>query len=188
MFEARKESLGTKSTTTSGNAKNVLPNAFVKAGMKKGAETLSGNGALKFSTSGDAFTDQFTFIGSYKKPRPFKDIAADCELLWAEDKRKTVMFNSYLRLITRQVSLFDGKKTETSQRGAELKHEGIMRMIWLHQKDQNIFWKNVGLFVSMGSWNDVIKMLQYDLVYHGWEGRVLNWDKFGKLILSTDGA
>ena len=187
MFEARKESLGTKSTTTSGNAKNVLPNAFVKAGMKKGAETLSGNGALKFSTSGDAFTDQFTFIGSYKKPRSFKDIAADCELLWAEDKRKTVMFNSYLRLITRQVSLFDGKKTETSQRGAELKHEGIMRMIWLHQKDQNIFWKNVGLFVSMGSWNDVIKMLQYDLVYHGWEGRVLNWDKFGKLILSALG-
>ena len=185
MFEARKESLGTKSTATSGNSKNVLPNAFVNAGMKKGAETLSGNGALKYSTTGDAFTDQFSFLGSYKKPRTFAEIEKDCELLWSIDKRKAVMFNSYLRLITRQVSLFDGNKTETSQRGAELKHEGIMRMIWLHQKDQNIFWKNVGLFVSMGSWNDIIKMLQYDLVFHSWEGRVLNWDKFGKLILSA---
>lgn len=186
MFNQKKQSLGTKpaAKTSGGNTKNVLPNAFVNAGLKKGAETLSGNGALKYSTSGDAFTDQFSFLGSYKKPRTFAEIEKDCETLWGIDKKKAVMFNSYIRLITRQVSLFDGKSTTVPQKGAELKHEGIMRMIWLHQKDQNIFWKNIGLFVSMGSWQDVIKMLQYDLMYHGWEGRVLNWDKFGKLILS----
>lgn len=183
MFNSKKTTLGTTPKTTA-SAKNVLSNPFVNAGLKKGAQTLSGNGALKFETSGDVFTDQFTFLGTYKVPRSFKDIEADCEKLWAEDKRKAVMFTFYIRLITRQVSLFDGSKTEVSQKGAELKHEGIMRMIWLHQKDQASFWKNIGLFVSCGSWQDVIKMLQYDLTFHGWEGRVLNWEKFGKLILS----
>lgn len=186
MFNQKKQTLVTKPTTSGGNssAKNVLPNAFVNAGLKKGAETLSGNGAKKYSTSGNPFVDQFSFLGSYKKPRTFAEIEKDCELLWASDKRKAVMFNFYIRLITRQISLFDGRKTSVSQKGGELKHEGIMRMMWLHQKDQNMFWDNIGLFVSCGSWQDVIKMLQYDLIYHGWENRVLNWEKFGKLILS----
>lgn len=186
MFNQKKQSLGAKpaAKTSVGNTKNVLPNAFVNAALKDSARTKSGNGAEKFSTSGDAFTDQFSFLGSYKKPRAFAEIEKDCETLWGLDKKKAVMFNSYIRLITRQVSLFDGTSTTVSQKGAELKHEGIMRMIWLHQKDEAIFWKNIGLFISMGSWQDVIKMLQYDLMYHGWESRVLNWDKFGKLILS----
>ena len=186
MFENRRQSLETKKVaTTSGNTKNVLPNAFVNAGLKESARTLSNNGSEKFSTTGYPFTDQFTLLGTYKKPRNFSKIAKDCELLWSVDKRKCVMFNCYIRLITRQVSLFDGSKTELSQRGGELKHEGIMRMIWLHQKDEAAFWKNIGLFVSMGSWQDIIKMLQYDLTHHDWSGRVLNWDKFGKLILSA---
>ena len=185
MFTNNKSTLVNKPTTSgTSNTKNVLPNAFVNAGMKKSAETLSGNGALKFSTTGNAFVDQFSFLGSYKKPRTFAEIEKDCETLWALDKRKAVMFNSYIRLITRQVALPDGSKTAAPQKGAELKHEGIMRMLWLHQKDANMFWDNIGLYVAMGSWQDIIKMLQYDLMYHGWEGRVLNWDKFGKLILS----
>jgi len=185
MFNQKKQNLGKTPTASAATAKNVLPNAFVNAGLKKSAETLSGNGALKFSTSGNAFVDQFSFLGSYKKPRTFAEVEKDCEALWAIDKRKAVMFAFYIRLITRQVSLFDGTKTQVPQRGAELKNEGIMRMMWLHQKDQNAFWNNIGLFVSAGSWQDVIKMLQTDLVYHGWEGKVLNWDKFGKLILSA---
>lgn len=186
MFSQKKSSLGVKkNTSTSANTKNVLPNTFVNAGMKQAAKTLSGNGSEKFSTTGNPFVDQFSFLGSYKKPRTFSEIEKDCELLWAEDKRTAVMFTFYIRLITRQVQLFDGSKTNTAQKGGELKHEGIMRMIWLHQKDANMFWNNIGLFASVGSWNDVIKMLQYDLVYHGWENRVLNWDKFGKLILSA---
>lgn len=186
MFDAKKETLGTvKSTTTSGNTKNVLANPFVSAGLKKSAMTTStGNGALKFTTTGDPFVDQFGSVSLYKAPRKFSEIEADCEKLWAADKKKTVMFNFYIRLITRKVNLFNGQTTTESQRGGEMKHEGIMRMMWLHYKDQATFWKNIGLFVSIGSWQDVIKMLQYDLVYHGWENRVLNWDKFGKLILS----
>lgn len=185
MFSQKKQNLVAKnSNSTSVNGKNVLPNAFVNAGMKEGAKTLSGNGAVKYSTSGNAFVDQFTFLGSYKKPRTFAEIEKDCETLWALDKRKTIMFNCYIRLITRQIQLPTGAQTSVPQKGAELKHEGIMRMLWLHQKDSQMFWDNIGLYIAMGSWQDIIKMLQYDLIYHGWEERVLNWNNFGKLILS----
>ena len=87
-------------------------------------------------------------------------------------------------MITRIVQLFSGVSTSVSQKGAELKHEGIMRMIWLHKKEPSIFWKNIGLFVSVGSWKDIITMLQYDLVYNGWEGRQLDWEKMGDLIVT----
>lgn len=178
MFNEKLKTLNTKIV------KNGLTNPFVSAGLKKSAETLSGNGSLKYNSSGNAFVDQFSFIGSYKKPRTFEEIEKDCELLWAEDQRKTVMFIHYIRLITRKVQLFNGYTTKDPQKGAQLKHEGIMRMIWLHNKSPKAFWKNIGLFVSVGSWQDVIKMLQYDLVYHGWDKKVLDWKKFAGLILS----
>jgi len=57
-----------------------------------------------------------------------------------------------------------------------------MRMIWLSQKDEDVFLDNLHLLVSVGSWKDIITMLQYDLVYNGWNGRVLNWKMIGALI------
>lgn len=170
--------------TTSDTAKNNLANPFLNAGLKKSAETLSGNGALKYSTTGNPFVDQFSFIGSYKQPRSFQDIEKDCEILWADSGENCVKFIYYIRLITRKVQLFDGYTTKDTQKGGQLKHEGIMRMIWLHQKAPKVFWKNIGLFVSVGSWQDIIKMLQYDLIHHNWENKVLDWKRFGALILS----
>ena len=157
---------------------------FVNAALKKGAETKSGNGALKYSTTGDVFVDQFGVVGTYKTPRSFADISRDMDLAWASDKETAVRFALYLRMISRQTMYLDGTMTQVSQKGAEMRHEGIMRMIWLHFKDENAFWKNIGLFISVGSWKDIFTMLSYDLIYHGWEGRKLNWVKFGELILS----
>ena len=105
------------------------------------------------------------------------------QLLFSQNKLLTVAFILYIRMITRVTDIF-GKKTKESQRGAELKHEGIMRMIWLHITAPKTFWKNITLFVVVGSWKDVFTMLQYDLVYNGWEGRKLDWIKFGDLIMS----
>jgi hypothetical protein len=186
MFNSKKTQLFERPVDkVSSNTSTVTQdNPFVQAGLKKSAETVSGNGALKYSTTGNAFVDQFGVLGSYKKPRNFSEIAADCEKLWAENKLLAVVFILYIRMITRVVVLFTGVSTKAAQKGAELRHEGIMRMIWLHWKAPETFWKNIGLFVSVGSWKDVITMLQYDLVYNGWEGRVLDWNKFGSLILS----
>lgn len=161
-----------------------VTSTFVQAGLKKSAETLSENGALKYSTTGNAFIDQFGQISAYRQPRSFNDITKDCETLWAINPTLTVLFIFYIRMITRVVQLFNGSKTSVTQRGAEMRHEGIMRMIWLHFKSPDIFWKNIGLFVSVGSWKDIITMMKYDLVYHGWDNRKLDWEKFNNLILS----
>ena len=158
--------------------------AFVNAALKKGAETVSGNGALKYSTTGSAIVDQFGSMGQYKAPRSFSDISKDAELVWAADKWDSVAFSIYLRMISRQTMYLDGSMTSVSQKGGELRHEGIMRFLWLHFKDEKAFWSNIGLFISAGSWKDIFTMLSYDLIHHGWGGRKLNWEKFGDLILS----
>lgn len=185
MFNSKKQQLFQHAPAQASDGKSKgVQSKFVNAGLKKSAETRSGNGALKYSSTGNVFVDQFGVLGSYKEPRAFSDIEKDCEKSWAANPLTTVMFIFYIRMITRIVQLFTGVSTSVAQRGAELKHEGIMRMLWLHSKAPSTFWKNIGLFVAIGSWKDIFVMLSYDLQFHGWEGRVLDWNKFGELILS----
>lgn len=166
-------------------AKASTKNQFLNGLAKESAKTLSGNGALKYSTSGSEWVDQFTKLGTYKAPRNYSDIVNDCETLWALDQELCVKFILYTRLISRKTNLvFLGITTQEAQSGAELKHEGIMRMLWLSQKAPNIFWENIGLFISAGSCKDILTMLRYDLVYHGWDNRVLDWNRFNNLIKS----
>jgi len=157
--------------------------SFVNAGLKKSNETLSQNGSLKYKSTGNDFVDQFGKLGTYKAPRAFNTIAKDQELIWSQNKLLTVAFTLYIRMITRVTDVF-GRKTSVSQKGAELRHEGIMRMIWLHLNAPKTFWNNVPLMISVGSWKDVFTMLQYDLVYNGWNDRKLDWTKFGNLIMT----
>lgn len=182
MFTTKQKSLFKREKKVS---KLVDGNQFLFGAGKKSAETLSGNNALKYSTTNSEWVDQFGKIGEYKTPRSFEAISNDCSTLWALDKELFVKFTLYLRMISRKtdISLL-GIKTETAQSGAELKHEGIMRMLWLHTKDPNTFWDNVGLFIAAGSCKDIVTMLRYDLVHHGLDNRVLDWKRFGNLILA----
>jgi len=182
MFTSKKSKLfdvPSKTKSTSGTSTS----AFVNGGMKKAVETTSLNGAVKYSSTGNDFVDQFGKLGTYKAPRAYNDIAKDQTLLYSQNKMLTVAFTLYIRMITRVTDIF-GKKTTVSQKGAELKHEGIMRMIWLHTQDPKTFKKNITLFTAVGSWKDIITMLQYDLVYNGWKGRVLDWKFLGEFILA----
>lgn len=183
MFSSKKSTLFEVPTKRTNKSTSATDSPFVNAGMKKSAETLSGNGAKKYSTTGNDFVDQFGKISEYRAERPFSTIEKDQERLWANNKLLTVAFTLYLRMITRVTDVF-GSKTKEPQRGAEMRHEGIMRMIWLHTKAPKTFWNNVTLMIAVGSWKDVITMLQYDLVYNGWENRKLDWTKFGNLILA----
>jgi hypothetical protein len=170
-----KASVSSKSETSN--------SVFVQTAMKTGAETKSANGSLKYSTTGNDFVDQFGNISTYKAPRSFDAISKDQTLLWGQNKLMTVAFTLYLRMITRTTDVF-GVKTAVPQKGAEMRHEGIMRMLWLHLTAPKVFWSNITLMIAVGSWKDIFTMLQYDLVYNGWDDRKLNWDKFGKLILT----
>lgn len=156
----------------------VLINAFLKEGMKASNETLSGNGALKYSTSGNEFVDDFASIAKYKEPRSYEDVAKTMQLLYSIDKIKAVKMAIFIRLITRksQVMKEDGVETlEEVQRGQGLRNEGIMRMLWLAINQPKVFKANLPLFIAAGSWKDIITMMNLDLQYHGWEGRQLDW-------------
>lgn len=184
MFTAKKQSLiQTTKKTSEGKV-----NPFIEFGMKKSSETLSGNGALKYSRSGisdnDLFLEQFASIAMYRNPRSFEQISKDMSQLWSVNKEMAVKFILYTRMITRVTQLSDGSETSISQRGAGLKHEGITRMIWLAVNAPETFAKNIPLFIAAGSWKDVIMMLSYDLQYNGWEGRALDWKFMGNVILA----
>jgi len=184
MFKQKKESLRDKTFGNPLKVDSKKNNLFLEEGMRVSAETLSENGALKYKTTGSGFVDQFSKTGSYKEERDFSLIVDDCELLWASNPLLCVMFIIYLRTITRVTNLLNGDSTKESQKGAGMRYESIMRMIWLHQKSPESFWKNIGLFISVGCWKDIIQMLSLDLQYHGWKDRILNWDKIGDLLLS----
>lgn len=186
MFDSKKKSLFTTSTTTFGEQSTmVTTNPFLLGVLKNTSRTNEGgNGALKYTTSGSDFVDQFAKVTEYRQPRNYSEISEDMSLLWDQNPRLTISFVIYLRLITRTVKFPDGTRTSTTQRGQGLKHESIMRMIWLAVNHPEEFWNNVNLFVSAGSWKDIIMMLSYDLQYNGWEKRVLNWEDFTGLILA----
>lgn len=189
MFSTKQRGLiTTQKVVKSQTSVKSTENPFVTFGMKKGQETKSTNGALKYKTSGysagSLFVNQFATVATYKNPRSFEDISRDMATLYAVDQEMAVKFILYLRMITRQVSLFDGTKTKSAQRGAGLKHEAITRMVWLAVNAPETFAKNLELFISVGSWQDVIKMLSYDLQYNDWKGRVLDWQFMGNVILA----
>lgn len=188
MFEQKKSSLFASSSKSSSVEKTttmVSSNPFVKAGLKESVKTTSlGNGALKYTSSGSDFVDQFGKVTNYKKPRSYAEISKDMGILFAQNRLLTLALTFYIRMITRVVQFFDGTKTTTTQRGQGLKHEGIFRNIWLALNASETFWKNITLFISVGSWKDIITMLSYDLQYNGWKDRKLDWDKFGALLLA----
>lgn len=160
-------------------------NLFIKEAIKASNECLSGNGALKYSTSGNDFVDDFASIAKYKEPRSYEEVAKTMQLLYSIDKVKAVKMAIFIRLITRKSQVMKDKSVETLeevQRGQGLKNEGIMRMLWLALNHSNVFKVNLPLFIAAGSWKDVITMMNLDLQFHGWKGKKLDWAFFGKVI------
>lgn len=159
--------------------KKSEPNQFLKEGMKVSSETTSCNGAKKYSTSGDPFVDNFAAISYFKEPRSYKEVSKDMEYLWSIDPLMCLKLSVYIRLITRKTVIVhdDGKKEELeTQKGQGLKHEGLMRMLWLAIHQPETFKVNIAHFIAAGSWKDIFKMLSLDLQYHGWDNRQLDWN------------
>lgn len=180
MFNSKKTNLiGRKKQTSV-----TTTNSFVKKGLKVSSVAKSGNGAIKYSSTDNEFVNQFNQAGDYKTPRKFDDIATSMSTLWAIDNLRAVAFILYLRLITRIVTLFNGEKTSTTQRGTGLKHEAIMRFMWLGVYHPNTFKNNLHLLVSAGSWKDVFVLMRTDLIYNGWKDKVLDWNFLGDFILA----
>ena len=161
-------------------------NLFVQEGLKSSSETVSENGALKYSTSGNDFVDDFSSLSKYKAPRSFEEVSQTMQTLYSQNPIDAVKMAIYVRLITRKCQIMEGEKQvetlEDVQRGQGLRNEGIMRMLWLAIHYPNVFKANLPLFIAAGSWKDVITMMNLDLQYHGWGNKQLDWSFFGKVL------
>ena len=152
--------------------------------VKKVEYTTSGNGALKLTSTGDPFVDQFGLISQYRQLRPYSSVSKDMQELWNIDPMYTLKLLFYIRLITRKVKFSNGTETSKVQKGAGLRHEAFMRMLWLAVNHSDTFYKNLPLFITIGSWKDIIQLMSYDLQYHGWDNKVLDFDKISDFILA----
>ena len=163
-----------------------VENQFVKQALKVSSETESGNGAKKYSTTGNDFVDNFAAASYFKEPRSYEEVAKDMQILWNSNHTLCVKLALYFRLVTRKSKIVIKDKVEELdvQRGQGLKNEGIMRMLWLAINQSATFKVNLPLFIAAGSWKDIIQMLSLDLQYHGWDGRKLDWN-FLYLTLSA---
>ena len=169
------------------NTKKETENAFINAAMKQTNTTLSGNGSLKYTTTGNDFVDNFANVASFKKPRTYAEVAQDMQLLWSQNPELCLKLAVYIRMITRKTNTVDHfgsqkVKTLSTQRGQGLKNEGIMRMMWIAINHPQTFAENIVIFIEAGSWKDIIVMMNLDLQYHGWDGRKLDWNFLGNVI------
>lgn len=154
---------------------------FIKEAEKATNVTLSNEGSLKYTTSGDEFIDNFCSIARFREPRPYVDIAKDMYLLWSIDPKLCVKLALYIRLVSRKSHIFN-EDTKEIQKGQGLKHEGIHRFLWLAYNHPTTFKMNIWLIIAAGSWKDVFEMMRIDLQNNGWKNRQLDWEFFESLI------
>ena len=156
-------------------------NEFIKNGLKKAAETESGNGALKYSTSLNVFVDDFSSMGLYLN-RSYEESAFTIQKEWSVCPEVALKMLGYLRIITRKENHIH--KTKSVQRGQGLRKEYLQRMMWLASNHPETFYKNIDIFVEIGSPRDIFALLRYDFIKNGWQNRELNWNKMYEVIIS----
>ena len=158
---------------------------FEKAEEGQGVTTtLSGNGSLKYTSSGNAFVDDFASLSKYLEPRSIDAVFATMEKLWNKDALTALKEEGYVRGITRQ-PIFRGEKLSTL-RAQGLKSEAILRLYWVALNHPNIYKKNLPVFVAEGSWKDLFSILECFLTYNeGIEGtQHPSWKSTINFILS----
>lgn len=140
-------------------------NIFEKELFKKSVETTSGNGSVKYSTSGNVFLDDYAAISNYREPRELDDIFCTMQKLCNENVLIALQLTAFIRMITRAPFFKD--QTLGVHRGQGLKHEYIGRMYFFAKNYPKIFKRNLDVFIAIGSWNDLFEILRTDLYYNG---------------------
>ena len=135
-------------------------NNFISSVMASKGSAYTENGAISYASTGKELVDQFGKAASYRG-RDYSVVSDDMKRLWAENPEAALKFPFYLRLITREVKMGDGSKTEKVQRGAGAKDEAYKRFVWLMQNHPTEFYRNLYLIPVVGSWKDIWQILFY---------------------------
>ena len=138
-------------------------NSFVKyntlSAGANGARTE--NGAISYATFGSALMDQFGKAASFRG-RNISEVWSEQDMLWSEDANSALKFPFYLRMITRQVNILGGKKSEKVQRGAGSRDEAFKRLLWIAKYHPDEFYRNLWILPMVGSWKDLWVLLSFD--------------------------
>ena len=125
-------------------------NQFVKVNTRGAGSALTENGALSYATTGSELIDQFGKAGT-ARGREIGVVWTEQGTLWAEDALSALRFPFYLRLITRQVTLSDDKKTESVQKGQGARDEAFKRLLWIAKYHPTEFYQNLWVLPLVGS-------------------------------------
>lgn len=137
----------------------MAKNSFLSSVTK--CNTRTENGALSNSSTGDRLVDQFGKSGAYRG-RSFEEVFADQSALWGENPLNALKLPFYLRMVTRKAKTYDGKSTETVQKGQGNKDESFKRLLWIASYHPDSFYKNLWLLPIVGSWKDLWYLLYLD--------------------------
>lgn len=138
-----------------------MMNAFIKQNEMGAATSYTENGAVSYATAGTSLLDQFAHAGT-ARGRDLATVWQEQGELWAENAELALRFPFYLRMITRQTNLGDGKKTEKVQRGQGARDEAFKRLLWIAKYHPTEFYRNLWLLPVVGSWKDLWVLLSMD--------------------------
>lgn len=136
-------------------------NQFVKVNTRGAGSALTENGAMSYATTGSELIDQFGKAGT-ARGREMGVVWTEQGTLWAEDALSALRFPFYLRLITRQVTLSDDKKTESVQKGQGARDEAFKRLLWIAKYHPTEFYQNLWVLPLVGSWKDLWVLMSMD--------------------------
>lgn len=136
-------------------------NEFIKENTIGAGTSFTENGAVSYASAGSSLLDQFAKAGT-ARGREISDVWNEQATLWAEDPESALVFPFYLRLITRQVKLLGGEKSETVQRGQGARDESFKRFLWIAKYHPEEFYRNLWLIPIIGSWKDLWQLMVMD--------------------------
>lgn len=142
-----------------------MANAFLNKVENENNLTTTENGAIAFASTGSILIDQFGKISSYLH-RDYKLIFQDQDELWKENPLNALKFIFYMRMITRKTVISDKWATTEVQMGQGMKHESMVRLLWIAKNHWKIFAKNIIYLPIVGSWKDLFTLIELDKTYN----------------------
>lgn len=145
-------------------------------------DTMTENGAVSNSSTGDILVDQFGSVSGYNG-RQIDRVFSNQEELWVENDLKSLQFIFYLRAISRESNiLVEGEDKGTmAQKGQGLRDEVFKRLLWVAENHPKTFYANIALLPMVGSWKDIWELMWYDI---NLDVNVLDEEKMFALIAS----
>ena len=136
-------------------------NQFIKENTMGEGTAFTENGAISYASMGKEILNQFGKAGT-ARGRDISDVWCDQQKLWTENPLYALRFPFYLRMITRKVKSFDGKATETVQRGQGARDEAFKRLLWIAKFHKDIFEKYIHILPLVGSFKDLWTIMLLD--------------------------